>query len=150
LRLYGEIMEVPIEVCADRSQFKRALKAHSDKDLIFVDTTGKSHKDHVYSAQLKYMLKDAESMETHLVLSAASQEKNYTESFRQFSPLGIDRVLFTKLDEGMSFGPLFNFLVKSRIPLSYFTTGQRVPEDIEIARQGRVISLILNGNEPKV
>ena len=150
LRMYGEIMDVPVEVCADRSEFKRAMNAHSDKDAIFVDTTGKSHSDHVYPAQLKYMLKDTESMETHLVLSAAAQEKSCMESLRQFSPLGIDRVLFTKLDEGTSFGPLFNFSVKSRMPLSYFTTGQRVPEDIEIARQGRVISLILNGIKPKV
>jgi len=150
LRLYGEIMDVPVVVCADRTEFKRALKAHSDKDVIFVDTTGKSHRDRIYTAQLKYTLKETESMETHLVLSAASQEKSCTESFRQFSPLGLDRVLFTKLDEGMSFGSMFNFLVKSRIPLSYFTTGQRVPEDIEVARQGRVISLILNGNETRV
>lgn len=150
LRLYGEIMDVPVEVCGDRSEFKTSLKAHSDKDVIFVDTTGKSHRDQMYSSQLKYLFKEAGAIETHLVLSSASNEKTYVECFRQFSPLGIDQVIFTKLDEGMSFGPMFNFLVKSRLPISYFTMGQRVPEDIEIARQEKVINLILKINETKV
>jgi flagellar biosynthesis protein FlhF len=150
LRLYGEIMDVPVEVCGDRSEFKHALKNHSDKDVIFIDTTGKSHRDQMYSSQLKYLFKEAGAIETHLVLSSASNEKTYIECFRQYSPLGLDQVIFTKIDEGMSFGPIFNFLVKSRLPVSYFTVGQRVPEDIEIARQEKVISLILKLNETKV
>ena len=150
LRLYGEIMDVPVEVCGDRTEFKHALKDHSDKDVIFIDTTGKSHRDQMYSSQLKYLFKETSTIETHLVLSSASNEKTYIESFRQFSPLGLDQVIFTKIDEGMSFGPIFNFLVKSRLPVSYFTVGQRVPEDIEIARQEKVISLILKLNETKV
>jgi len=150
LRLYGEIMDVPVEVCGDRCEFKSSLKAHSDKDIIFIDTTGKSHRDQMYSSQLKYFFKEAGTIETHLVLSSASNEKTYIECFRQFSPLGLDQVIFTKIDEGMNFGPVFNFLVKSRLPVSYFTMGQRVPEDIEIARQEKVISLILKLNETKV
>ncbi|MGV7221890.1 MAG: flagellar biosynthesis protein FlhF [Nitrospinales bacterium] len=150
LRLYGEIMDVPVEVCGDRSEFKRSLRAHDDKDVIFIDTTGKSHRDQMYSSQLKYLFKEAGAIETHLVLSSASNEKTYIECFRQYSPLGLDQVIFTKLDEGMSFGPIFNFLVKSRLPVSYFTMGQRVPEDIEIARQEKVIGLILKLNETKV
>jgi flagellar biosynthesis protein FlhF len=150
LRLYGEIMDVPVEVCGDRSEFKNSLKVHSDKDVIFIDTTGKSHKDQMYSSQLKYLFKEVGAIETHLVLSSASNEKTFIECFRQFSPLGLDQVIFTKIDEGMSYGPIFNFLVKSRLPVSYFTMGQRVPEDIEIARQEKVISLILKLNETKV
>ena len=53
-------------------------------------------------------------------------------------------MLFTKLDEGLSFGPMFNFSVRNRIPLSYFTMGQNVPEDLEIAVPDKVISLIFN------
>lgn len=150
LRLYGEIMEIPIEICASRVEFKQAMQLHSDKDLILIDTTGKSHSDHSYAAQLKHILKGTPDLETHLVLSVTSQEKILEESFKQFSPLDIDRVLFTKLDEGVCFGSLFNFSIKNRLPFSYFATGQRVPEDIEVAVQDRAISLIFAGNGTKV
>ena len=66
------------------------------------------------------------------------------ESYEQFSPFGINRVLFTKLDEGLNYGAMLNFALRSRLPLSYFTTGQRVSEVIEIAGRDKVISLIFN------
>ena len=83
-------------------------------------------------------------VETHLVLSVAAQEKQFISTYQQFLTLGVDRVLFTKLDEGLSFGSIFNFSVRNRIPLSYFTMGQNVPEDLEIAAPDKVISLIFN------
>ncbi|MBI4384057.1 MAG: flagellar biosynthesis protein FlhF [Nitrospinae bacterium] len=145
LRLYGEIMRVPAEMASGAADFRSLVRKHADKDLILVDTTGRSHKDPAYSGRLKEIFDAAGTkVETHLVLSATSQEKIFEESVRQFSPLAIDRVLFTKLDEGMSFGPLFNFSLKTRIPFSYFTTGQRVPEDIEVADREKVIRLIFN------
>ena len=150
LRLYGEIMEIPIEICASQEEFHQAVNFHSDKDLILIDTMGKSHSDHAYSAQLKYMLKGASNLETHLVLSVTSQEEVMGESFKQFASMGLDRVLFTKLDEGVGFGSMLNFSVRNRLPLSYLTTGQRVPEDIEVARQERAISLIFDGYEIRV
>jgi flagellar biosynthesis protein FlhF len=66
------------------------------------------------------------------------------ESYEQFSPFGINRVLFTKLDEGLNYGAMLNFALRSRLPLSYFTTGQRVSEDIEITGRNKAISLIFN------
>jgi flagellar biosynthesis protein FlhF len=83
-------------------------------------------------------------METHLVLSVVSNEKQFMESYKQFSPLGVNRVLFTKIDEGLNFGSMVNFSLRTRLPFSYLTTGQRVPEDIEIAVQDKVIRLIFN------
>ena len=79
-----------------------------------------------------------------MVLSVTAQEKLFAATYHQFSPIGVDRVLFTKLDEGLNFGSLFNFSVRNRLPISYFTSGQRVPEDLEVARPDRVISLIFN------
>lgn len=150
LRLYGEIMEIPIEICASQEEVHQAMNFHSDKDLILIDTMGKSHSDHAYSAQLKHMLKGTSNLETHLVLSVTSQEEIMEESFKQFASMGLDRVLFTKLDEGFGFGSMLNFSVRNRLPISYLTTGQRVPEDIEVARQERAIGLIFDGYETRV
>jgi len=78
------------------------------------------------------------------VHSVTCRDDILSQTVKQFSPLGIDRLLFTKLDEGTNFGSLFNASVRYRIPFSYFTTGQRVPEDIEVAGEDQVIRLIFN------
>lgn len=144
LKLYGEIMQVPVETASEASEFRALLRKHSDKDFIFVDTMGKCHKDHSYARRLNEIVNTSGPVEIHLVLSVNLQEKMFEEAFRQFSPLNIDRVLFTKLDEGMGYGSMFNFSLRTKLPFSYFTTGQRVPEDIELAAEDKVIRLIFN------
>ncbi len=144
LKVYGEIMRIPVETASNRKELQNIVRKHSDKDLLLIDTMGKSPKDDSYCGQLKVMFKDLGEVETQLVLSVTAQENILQASFKQFSSLGIDRLLFTKLDEGMSFGSLFNFCLRTRIPLSYFTVGQRVPEDIEVAEKEKVIRLIFN------
>lgn len=144
LQIYGDIMKLPVEVAGGKEDLREIVSRHSDKDLILIDTTGRSHRDKDYSRQLKEIFNAVGGVETHLVLSVTAQEKLFTTTFQQFSPIGVDRVLFTKLDEGLSFGPLFNFSVRSRVPLSYFTVGQNVPEDLEVAVPEKVISLIFN------
>ena len=144
LESYGELMQVPVSLAADRNEFSRIMREHQDKDIVLVDTMGKSHRDLDYCKRLKQVLEAAPQVEVHLVQSATAQESVVTECFKQFAPLGIDRVLFTKLDEAVHFGLLFNCSVRHRIPFSYFTTGQNVPEDIEVAAQEKVIRLIFN------
>ena len=144
LRIYGEIMEVPVEVAGGKEELRQIITNHSDKDLILIDTTGRSHQDKDYSRQLKEVFDAVGGVETHLVLSVTAQEKLFMATYHQFSSMGLDRVLFTKLDEGLNFGSLFNFSVRNRLPISYFTSGQQVPEDLEVARPERVISLIFN------
>ena len=144
LQIYGDIMGIPVETAQDNSGLEECVKRHSDKDVILIDTMGRCHKDHDYSAQLSKIFEGLDEIETHLVLSAVSNEKQFMKSYKQFSPLEINRVLFTKIDEGLNFGSVVNFSLRTRLPLSYLTTGQRVPEDIEVAVQDRVIRLIFN------
>ena len=144
LEIYGDIMQLPVEMAERSEELREIVKRHSDKDLVLIDTTGRSHRDEDYSRQLKEIFSVVGGVETHLVLSITAQEKQLLSTYQQFLPLGVDRVLFTKLDEGLSFGSIFNFSVRNRIPLSYFTMGQNVPEDLEIAVPDKVISLIFN------
>ena len=144
LGIYGDIMKIPVETAQDRIELEECVRRHSNKDVILIDTMGRCHKDHSYSVQLSKVFERLGELETHLVLSMGSDEKQFFESYKQFSSLGINRVLFTKLDEGLNFGAMLNFSLRSRLPLSYFTTGQRVPEDIEVALQDKVIRLIFN------
>ena len=144
LEIYGDIMQLPVEVADGAQTLRDIVMRHSDKDLILIDTTGRSHQDKDYSRKLKEIFNVVGDVETHLVLSVTAQEEQHRKTYEQFVSLGVDRILFTKLDEGLSFGSMFNFLVQNRIPLSYFSIGQNVPEDLEVAAPDKVISLIFN------
>jgi flagellar biosynthesis protein FlhF len=144
LQIYGDIMGISVETAQDRLSLEECIKRHSDKDVVLIDTMGRCHKDHSYSTQLSGVFEGLDQVEIHLVLSLGSNEKQFMKSYKQFSSLGVNRVLFTKIDEGLNFGSILNFSLRTRLPLSYFTTGQRVPEDIEVAVQNRVIRLIFN------
>ncbi len=150
LRVYGDIMRIPVEVASNGREYRKLLNKFSDMDIIFVDTMGKCHKDATYATRLNEVLRKSGPVEIHLALSASLQERVLEETFNQFSPLKINKILFTKLDEGLTFGSLINLALHTQLPLSYFTDGQRVPEDIETASKDKVIRLIFNLNQDKV
>jgi flagellar biosynthesis protein FlhF len=150
LKVYGDIMRIPVEVASNAREYRKLLHKFSDMDIIFVDTMGKSHKDPTYASRLNEVLRKSGPVEIHLTLSASLQERVLEEAFNQFSSLKINKVLFTKLDEGLTFGSLINLALHTQLPFSYFTDGQRVPEDIETASKDKVIRLIFNLNQDKV
>jgi flagellar biosynthesis protein FlhF len=76
-------------------------------------------------------------------MSITHREDTLSATSDQFGLLGLDKVIFTKLDESDTYGSMLNQLKRMHKPLSYVTTGQKVPEDIEIATQERFISLVL-------
>jgi flagellar biosynthesis protein FlhF len=144
LRVYGDIMRLPVEVAGNARDLRAAVRKHSDKDMILIDTTGKNHRDLAHARELREMFQAVPTVETHLVLSAVTQERVFEETYKQFAELRLDHLLFTKLDEAVCFGPLFNFALRARLPLSYFANGQRVPEDLEKADGDKVIRLIFS------
>jgi flagellar biosynthesis protein FlhF len=94
--------------------------------------------------EMKKTLAADPRVENHLVLSATTKDSDLALVVRQFSVLPICSYIFTKIDETAEYTSLFNQLVRYRKPVSYLTTGQKVPEDIELATKGRVASLVLN------
>ncbi|MGP0629343.1 flagellar biosynthesis protein FlhF [Nitrospina sp. 32_T5] len=142
LQIYGDLMRVPVEMATDRNEFLQILNRHQDADLILIDTMGRNPRDEQYVEELKQIFSAAPNLETHLVQSATAQESVFEHSLKQFQPLGVDRIVLTKIDEGMQFGHLYNIASRHPVPFSYFTNGQRVPEDIEVAALEGVIRLI--------
>ena len=62
---------------------------------------------------------------------------------KEFAFLGLDRVVFTKLDEAVGLGVIMDVMRKVDLRLSYLTTGQEVPDDIEVGHRRRIAELIL-------
>lgn len=143
LKTYSRIMGVPLEVASTRKELEKAIALHEDKDLILIDTVGRSPKDSETIENLRDLLRSASTIETHLCVAATTRERELRSIVDSFSALPIKRLLFTKLDESSSFGSIINLHLEEKLPLSYFTKGQRVPEDIEPATGGKVADLVL-------
>ena len=130
LKVYGEIMSLPVEVVLTPRQFQEALSRHSDKDVVLIDTAGRSPKDMLGIEELSTFMDDSLDIEKHLVLSAATREAELVETISQFQKLNLDRTIFTKIDECSTLGTILNTQLNNPNPLSYLTNGQRVPEDL--------------------
>lgn len=140
---YADLLGVQLSVAKTPEELKAAIKLNKDKQLVFIDTAGGSPGDRKKIIELKSFLDVCPDIETHLCLAATTRDNDLFQTVARYSAVGVKKMIFTKLDESLSFGCIVNTHVRSRIPLSYFTTGQRVPEDIETARSQKVADLIL-------
>jgi len=141
LRTYADIIDVPFCVVLTPQQLAEQLTRLSDCSLIFIDTTGRSPNDHLRLAELRSFHQVLGPHQTHLVLSATAAYPQIARAIERFSPLNIDQLLLTKLDEVVYLSPILNIFsdlaarqsAGASIPLSYVTAGQDVPDDIEVA-----------------
>ena len=144
LKVYAKIMDLPLTVVNDKSELRQAIRNYAQYDMIFVDTGGRSQWDDLQMAELKNLFGDNSGIEINLALSATTKDTDQTDITRRFSDLPLASVLFTKLDESTTYGSLFNHAIRFKMPISYLATGQKVPEDIEVATKERMVDLLLN------
>jgi flagellar biosynthesis GTPase FlhF len=133
LRTYGRLLGIPVEVAADGQSLQEIFAHYADADLILVDTPGYGPGDSTSLARLGAALRQAEALEVHLLVTASVRPGEMQRVLGAFEPLGYDRLVFSKLDEARHLGEVLNAWNHADLPVSYFTTGQRVPEDLEEA-----------------
>ncbi len=150
LKVYGDIMDLPVEVVLNPEQFERALLKLRDKDLILIDTAGRSPKDSLCIEELASYLRPDLLIDKHLVLSATTRENELYEAMDRFAVLGYDHTLITKIDECSSLGVLLDLQIRNKIPFSFIANGQRVPEDIMEADKKTLSKLIMSPGEGSV
>jgi flagellar biosynthesis protein FlhF len=143
LRKYAEIIETPLRVATSAEDLTAALLAMQHCDFILIDTAGRSPRDAMSINELKSFLAVAEPDEVHLVLSTTNSEECIQMAIAKFGDVRVDKIIFTKLDEAAHVGVVLNVVRKVNKSLSYVTTGQAVPNDIEVGRGRRLAQLIL-------
>jgi flagellar biosynthesis protein FlhF len=84
--------------------------------------------------------------EVHLVVSSTTKDSDLRDTVERYRAIGADRLLFTKLDETRTVGNIFNTVNASAMPVSFFTFGQSVPDDIELAQPARFVQRLWEGN----
>lgn len=147
LKIYGRIMNVPVETARTPSDLARILARHEDRDLVLVDTAGRSPKDDLSYRELADFLDPSPGIEKHLVLSATTREGDLFSAVNRFGGLNVNGLVFTKLDECDRPGALLNVCMQTGYPLSMLTNGQRVPEDFLPPAPRRIAETILMKNE---
>lgn len=142
LKTYGEIIGIPVDVIYTAQELKQSLERHRDKDLILIDTAGRSHRNTVQMAELKTLLDVALPTSTYLVLSATTKYRDMLDIVNSYGDIDINALVFTKLDETSSYGAVLNIVNRTQKHLSYVTVGQNVPDDIEVADPVKIARMI--------
>ncbi|MDY6863677.1 MAG: flagellar biosynthesis protein FlhF [Thermodesulfobacteriota bacterium] len=141
---YGEIFGIPVEVCENNNKFRKTIQNFQNKDIVFVDTPGICAKNSNQIKALKELLKSGKEMEVHLVVSCTTKERDLYNVAKSFSEVPFQRIVFTKLDESTTYGNILNLAIRFKSTFSFFTYGQNIPGDIELATPERIIDLIFN------
>ncbi|MBZ5622788.1 MAG: hypothetical protein LAQ69_29240 [Acidobacteriia bacterium] len=149
LRSYAAILGVGFQVLETTTALAQAIEENRGKELILIDTPGFGFGDMDSASGLAQFVSARSDIDPHLVLPASMKSTDLSsvvDSFEIFRP---QRLLFTKLDETGSFGPILNEAARTGKALSFFTDGQRIPEDLEAATRNRLVELILTGSSSR-
>ena len=143
LRTYANIIGLPVRVALTPAEMAHAVGAMSEHDVVLIDTAGRSQHDAQRIDELSGFLSAARPHRTHLVLSATCSEQVLRRTCLVFSTLELSHAIVTKLDEAVTLGPVINSVRSLGKPLSFVTTGQEVPEQIETASATRLARRLL-------
>lgn len=143
LKTYSDIIGLPLEIVYSPDELKVAIHKHRDKDLILIDTAGRSQHNDYQMKELQDFLAVDNHIERHLVMSATTKNRDAADILDKFSVCNPNRVIFTKADETSSVGLILNLLAKKDIALSFLTNGQSVPDDIVPATPKKLAELLL-------
>ena len=143
LKTYADILGLPIAIVYTPDELKEAIQKFRQKQLILIDTAGRSQHNRRQMAELKDFLAVNQNIEKYLVLSATTKNEDAKDIMDKFSVCKPDKVIFTKTDETKSLGVILNILRKKTMRLSYLTNGQSVPDDIVPAQAGKLAELFL-------
>ena len=143
---YAKMMKLPIEDVIGVDDFKDAIHRFSNMDIILIDSVGSSQYDREKLKKLKEFVDSTNlNIEMNLVLSSNAKYEDLEDTYNSFKFLGLKNMIVTKLDESKKYGNIFSLIKKIKLPVSYFSTGQEVPDDIRVASSGYFIDCLFEG-----
>lgn len=148
LKIYANILDAPVKIVYSAEELNQALDTLTEYDLVFVDTAGFSHRNEEQREDIKKLidgLDEKYEKEVYLVLSATTKYKDLMEIVDIYKEIADYKIIFTKLDETISFGNILNIRLYSGADLSYMTNGQSVPDDFDVFNTQMVVKQLLGG-----
>lgn len=145
LKTYSEILNIPISVIYEPLEIKGEIKKYDEMDYIFVDTAGRNHKNKELIKEVGELLKFADSSSTYLLLSLTTGYRDIESIINAYDFIDDYNIIFTKSDEASNLGNILNIKHLTNKPLSYITTGQSVPDDIEVINIEKIANQLVGG-----
>jgi flagellar biosynthesis protein FlhF len=145
MRIFASLIGVPLVVVRDLHELPARMKQLGAYDRVFLDTPGRSPRDKSALSELVQVLADVADLETHLTIAAGTSSTALDAWLQRLGAVNVDRLLFTKVDEAESLRELVEAPARLQRPISYLTTGQRVPEDLELATREKLFALATAG-----
>ncbi|MCF6201906.1 MAG: flagellar biosynthesis protein FlhF [Hydrogenimonas sp.] len=151
LMQYAKMMRIGIEAVVDPPEFITALQTLSHMDIILIDTVGSSQYDKEKIEKLQQFLSTHTDVgiDVSLVMGAPTKLEDLRAIYSNFSILGIDTLIFTKLDETRGYGNIFSLVYETEKPVSYLSTGQEVPDDLMCADSDYLVESLLESGSLK-
>ena len=140
LRTFGRILDVPVRVVDENRSLDEALDSLRDKRLVLVDTAGMGGKDQLRAEQLAMLAASRHRIKKLLVLPCTAQYQVLQSAYASVKGLGLNGVVLSKMDEAVSLGEVLSAVVEYRLPLAYLADGQRIPDNIDVARATALVS----------
>ncbi len=135
LEHYADIMQIEHITVDSLESFMQGLRELQSYDIILIDTAGMSPYDtQKFIRTIEYVQSDLpRKLEVNLLLSATVKYEDMDDIYQNFSFLDLHSVIITKFDETKHLGTLLNFMLLYQVPMSYFSIGQEVPDDLLVA-----------------
>ncbi len=139
MRALGQLLGAPVYT-PENFETLPTLLSKLQQRFILIDTPGSSLRDTQLSSRLAVLASSASQLQTALVLAASTQAGALEEVVKRFAPANPCCCVLTKVDEAASLGGALSVLIRARVPVSYVSEGQRVPEDLRPARALELVS----------
>ncbi len=134
LRNLGSVLKIPVQAVDTAEQLDAALDTFIERPLVLIDTAGLSHRDERLFTTLQTLRRSSAMLKAHLVLSATTQADALEQTINAYKPVDPCGCIISKLDESTSMGPVLSAVVEHKLPISYTSEGQKIPDDLKIAR----------------
>ena len=146
LKILAEVSNIDFLVAYEPSDMPKLMAKFRKKDIVFIDTVGRSQKNAALLKGINDFLKAVNVDEIYLVQSSTTTLKTMTDIAEKFKVLNYDGVIFTKIDEAAAYGNILNLVYKYNVPVKYLTNGQVIPDDIIAADSEFISKMIYSGN----
>jgi flagellar biosynthesis protein FlhF len=148
LQAYAELMNTPLQVVDDFNKLGQELARPSPgeggrPELVLIDTPGYGRREWERARRLAAAFLARGGVDVHLVLDLRTKNEDLRRTVERFGVFRPAKLLFTRLDETTTFGTMLNETVRSGLPLSFVSVGQRVPEDLVPAGEPELLKLLL-------
>jgi flagellar biosynthesis protein FlhF len=149
LKIFSEVSNIDFLVAYEPSDVTKHLAKFKKKDIVFIDTVGRSQNNPKLLNGINDFLKVGKIDETYLVLNSTSTTKNMMDVAEKFKVLNYNGLIFSKLDEAVSYGNILNLSNRINVPIKYLTNGQVIPDDIIAADPEFMANMIYTGKISK-